>query len=329
MKLSKSPYATYVYQIDFGFEKSLSSNADIYIEDLKECHPSLLVKFTNLKALEFHEPPSSLPQAQKTAYMNTVISILRYVPLPNLTELVIKFPITYDFSRFFPSRINSLQIPIEDVVKHLRHLGLSVCAFTDSADSRYRQTSIVPEYAALPNNIYAPHLFRMVESASNLESLILSSVNILDIDIIAFPSSLCLQSLYLGGVSISSPNLLALINQSAHKIKYVNFCLLKLQSGTWQEVLLQMCELPHLLDINIDCSGYSLTGSSSHLADRLPPIPGYCPNIETMHDLDLNALGNLQWRVNSNRISIGLQPFSDTDYRHINEPSVGFGGDRL
>lgn len=55
-----------------------------------------------------------------------------------------------------------------------------------------------------------------------------------------------------------------------------------------------MCKLPRLLDINIDYGGYTLTGSSSHLADRLLPRPECRPNIETMHNLDLTELSNLQ-----------------------------------
>lgn len=327
IQLSKSPYATCVCQIDFGFKESLPSDAiTLYIEALAEWHSSLLVKFTNLRALGFHEPPLSLPQAQRAVYMGTVISILRYAPLPNLSELEVRFPITHDFGRFFPNRTNSLQIPIEDILQHLRHLELCVCAYTDSADQRHRQTPVLPEYAALPNGTYAPHLFRMVENAPKLESLILSSVNILDFDSVTFPSTLCLESLHLGGVSISSDVLLSLINQSAHKMKYISFWLVKLKSGTWQQVLLQLCKLPRLLDINIDYGGYTLTGSSSHLADRLLPSPECRPNIETMHTLDLTELGNLQWQVNSNRIAIGLQPFPDTDYRHINKPSLEFEG---
>lgn len=83
-----------------------------------------------------------------------------------------------------------------------------------------------------------------------------------------------------------------------------------------------MCKLPHLLDINIDYSGYSLTGSSSALALRVLPYPDSRQNIETMNELDVHALGDLQRHVNANRIAAGFRPFPDSDYRHINKPSV-------
>lgn len=324
INLSKSSCAKYVCKIDFGF-KDRSSSIDnalhtLYIHDLAEFNASFLVQFTNLRALGFNKPPSSLPQSQRTVYINTVVSILRDVPLRNLAELEVSFPVTHDFGRFFPNRINSLQIPIEDVLQQLRHLRLNVCAYTDSADQRYSHTPILSEYAALPNGTYAPHLFRMVESAPNLQSLMLSSLNILDIDSVAFPSPLCLQCLYLGGISISSHVLLSLISQSKQEMKYIEFWLVKLNSGTWEQVLLEMCELPRLLDINIDSVGYSLTGSSSDLATRLLPSPDCPTNIETWHYDDFTALGNLQRQINSHRVAIGLKPFPDTDYRHIKEP---------
>lgn len=321
MKISQSPYALHVCQLDFGFDKfsSTTKTADLsYIEDLSGCLSSLLVRFPNLAALEFNEPPSSVPQVQRKLYMDTVASVLRYVPLPNLTELEIKFPITHDFGRFFPTNPSFLQIPTRDIVQRLRHLGLYVCAYTDQHDQRHWLTPILPEYAALPNDNFASRLFRIAEIAPNLESLAIHSVNILDIDFLAFPYSLCLRSLCLGGVSISSDILLLLFDQSAKRIKYIDFWLVKLKSGTWQQVLLHMCKLPLLLDINIDFGGYSTTGSSSHLASRIAPDPHYRPNIETENSLDFSALGVLQRQVNSNRIAAGFQPFPDTDYRHIN-----------
>ncbi|KAJ5607072.1 hypothetical protein N7537_003691, partial [Penicillium hordei] len=160
MRLSKSPYATCVCQIDFGFKESRQSDAStLYIEDLAERHSSLLIKFTNLRALGFHEPPLSLPQAQRAAYIDTVISIFCYIPLPSLSELEVRFPITHDFGRFFPNRPNSLQTPIEDIIQHLRHLGLYVCAYTDSADQRHKQTPVLPEYTAFPNSTYPPPIY--------------------------------------------------------------------------------------------------------------------------------------------------------------------------
>jgi hypothetical protein len=162
----------------------------------------------------------------------------------------------------------------------------------------------------------------MVELAPNLESLALRSVDILDIDSLVFPSSLCLRSLYLEGVSVSCHVLLSLVKQLPENIRFINFRLVKLKSGTWQRVLLEMRQLPHLLDINIDHSGYSLTGPSSDLALRVLPNPECPQNIETMNGLDEHALGDLQRHVNANRTAAGFRPFPESDYRHINKLSL-------
>lgn len=131
MKLSKSEYFVDVRQIDIGFRDdssySLSNAANaLYIEDLFRCLSSCLVKFPNLAALEFHEPPSGLSQVKRRSYMEAVVSTLRYVPLLNLTELEVKFPITYDFGQFFPNQTSSVQIPVQDIIRSLRHLGVYV-----------------------------------------------------------------------------------------------------------------------------------------------------------------------------------------------------------
>lgn len=328
MELSKSPYAVHVHHIDFGFQKTTSDSppntAALYIEDLFGCLSSCLIKFSKLAALEFHEPPPGLSQEKRRAYMDAVSSTLRYVPLPNLRELELRFPITYDFGRFFPTQTTSVRIPVEDVTQGLRHLGVYSCEYTDQRDQRYWLKPVLPEYAALPNNMYATRMLRMIEIAPNLQSFAIHSRDILDIDFLAFPPSLRLRCLDLAGVSVSCNNLLALIKQSIQRISYINFSLVKLNSGTWREVLVQMCQLPCLLDINIEGSGYSLTGTSSDIALRLLPEPDRPQDIETMDSFDVPALGNLQRHVNSNRIAFGLQPFPETDYRHINSASLEY-----
>lgn len=98
------------------------------MEDLSGILSSCLSKFRNLKALEFHGPPASLPPEQRQVYISTVVAALRYVPLPKLTELNVAFPITHKFGRFFPDRTTALHIPIDEVLEGLQHLGLYVCA---------------------------------------------------------------------------------------------------------------------------------------------------------------------------------------------------------
>ena len=194
---------------------------------------------------------------------------------------------------------------------------MHVCEFTDRLDHRYSDEPVLPELAALPNSTYASELFRMIKLAPNLELLAICRRNILNLDSLAFPSSLRLQSLFLGGISISPHVLVSFVNQSVDMIQYIDIRLVKLESGTWQQVLLEFCELPHLFDIFVDECGYSLTGSSSHLA--FPELPGlqHRQHIETMDRLDLRGLGKLQAKVVSNRFAGGLKPFPKTYFQYI------------
>lgn len=319
MKLSNSSYAAYVCHIDLEFENATRSadtaNA-LYVEDLARLLSSCLVKFTNLKALEFHKPPPHLCQERRRIYIDTVISPLRDVRIPNLAELEVHFSIAHDFRHFFPAKISPSWIPVSDILQNLRHLGLYVCANTDQRDQRDGMELVMLEYAAFLNSTHAHHLIRMVELAPNLKSLTVNIPNILDLDELDFSPSLRLQSLCLGGVSISSHKLLSLIEQSKETIRYINFSPVKLNSGTWQQALVQLCTLPRLLDFRTSRSGYSWRHG---LAPQLPPNSYYCLNIETVNPLDRCALGNLQRQVNANRIVAGFPPFTELDYQYIDQ----------
>jgi hypothetical protein len=322
-EISNSPNAIHVRQIDLGYSEIGKSTAElqVYVEDLAGILLPCLHRFPNLRALVFGEPASSLPQEYRQIYINTVTTALLYVPLPNLVELELCFPITHNFRHLFPAGASPLRTPIENILRPLRHLGLFVREYTGTQDQRYYREPVLPEYAALPTDTNSFHLFKMVELATNLESLAIGSTDYLSFD----PEPLSqnrLRCLYLNCVSISSDSLLAFIDQSKESIRYIELWQVKMDSGTWQHVLLELCGLPRLLDFVIKSSGYSFTGSSSHLAPGLLPPPDDPQDIETYNYLDNYALGNLQRRVNTNRVAAGFQPFSDFEYSYINRPSL-------
>lgn len=176
----------------------------------------------------------------------------------------------------------------------------------------------MPEYAALPNETYAPFLFKLIEPAINLRSLSIRSADILNLDPIKFSPSLRLRILYLSGVSISAHDLLSLVVQSRESLRTITLVVVKLNTKTWHHVLLEISKLPQLIDFHIDSSGYSSTGLSSHLAPGLGllPEPDNPSAIETLGHNDYPALDHLQRAVNANRVKSGLQPFSEYDYRY-------------
>lgn len=78
MKLSTSPYAVHVCEIEFGFgqNESRSTNA-LYIEHLVGILALCLDRVSNLKALKFLEPPSSLSQDKSRSIWTRLLR--RYV----------------------------------------------------------------------------------------------------------------------------------------------------------------------------------------------------------------------------------------------------------
>lgn len=117
---------------------------------------------------------------------------------------------------------------------------------------------------------------------------------------------------------------LRLVNrkQSQGTIAFIDFSLVRLNSGTWQQIFMELCTFQHLLDFYIQHSGYSLAGSSSGLAAIMLPDPKCLLSVESENPLDTNALGNLQRQVNANRISAGFPPCPERDYRYINFPPL-------
>ena len=329
-RLSRSTYAVNVRQIDLGFETYASTDEyQSYVEDLAGLLSSCLVRFPRLSALEVHSPPSYLPQEERRVFIDTIVAALRYVPLPNLTELELSFPITHEFGKLFSDKASPIRIPIEDILGSLRHLHLSVTEYTGLLWQRYDTRPVSPANAALPNESYAIHLFRLVQAAINLDSLLIRCTDVLTLDNIEFSPSLRLKSLCLDGVSISSPKLISLVEQCKDTVKHIELYLVQLNSGTWQNVLMRISKLPRLQYFLIDSVGYSLTGSSSELAARLLPQPDNPADIETNNVFDLFALGNLQRQVNANRVATGLPPMSKSVYQHLDRWSLEFAMERF
>jgi hypothetical protein len=325
VEISKSRLAQYVRELELGFEgipKRADDRPDL--EDFAGMLSPCLAQFKNLKELSFDAPRPApyLSQEETRSYINTIVMTLRYVSLPNLTELDIQFPLCHDFGLFFPSKGSSaVQIPITNILRQLRRLELKVCVYTGFRHQRYWQHDpILPEHAALPNENHASCLYQMLEPAINLTSVSISSEDILNLDPVNFSSSIQLRSLSLTGISISAHNLLALIAQSRERLEYIFLDLVQLNSETWHKVLLEISKLPRLVNFRVESGGYSPTGSSAHLATTIPPDPDHQPNLETYSKEDILALGVLQRVVNVNRVNAGLKPISKYEYFFIEDP---------
>lgn len=318
MEVSKSPLVRHVRELEFRFEIAYNRvddrpDLEAFVETLSPC----LARLANLRELSFERPQSYFSQEETRSYINSIVMALLYVPLPNLTALELRFPICHDFGQFFAPASNTGHTPIASVLRKLQSLTLEVCSYTNSRSRRYGRSPILPEHAAFPNEIHASYLYQMLEPAINLTSLSISSRDILNLDPANFSSSVHLQSLTLSGVSISAHTLLTLIDQSSSTLECMQLKLVKLNSETWEHVLVEIAKLPRLTDFSVDTGGYSKTGASAHLATVTARRPDRQPNIETSSRDDLVALGALQCTVNANRVKSGLEPYRTNYYLYL------------
>ncbi|KAJ5835936.1 hypothetical protein N7447_001962 [Penicillium robsamsonii] len=233
--LSNSPYAQHVRQVDIGYGSFPCSIEEVisYTEDLAGLLSSCLRQFPNLKALDFRGPSFTfLPYDKTKASIDSMLMSLCYVPLPNLTELELQLPMTNDFAPLFAENISTLRIPIEQTLSRLHYLGLHVYAQTNQQSC-------------------AAHLLNIVKLSTSLTSLSLSSTNYLSIDRLKLGSTVRLRFLSLHKVKISSRNLVNIIEQCSESMQYIELRHVKLEAGTWREILSAIDSLPHLYDFDI------------------------------------------------------------------------------
>lgn len=298
-KISKNEHcAKLVRKINFGFNEASSHRRDAsFTQQFVEHLPSILTQLPDIRALQFNEPSAKMRQWHRDRYMETVASCLRRVPLPSLKELIIKFPITRDFEKFYLEHLVSRQDPIESVLHRLQRLELHVC-------SRYVVAPSEQSFAS-KNRLYAPHLCQMVEGAPSLNDLALKSADTIDIDNLNWPSTPRLRYLNLEGVAISSDTLISLMHQSAETMEGVYFWRVELKSGTWLKIILEMGKLPRLTDVILSRCAYSATGTSAHL--------------DTTNAFDEAALEWLLRKINRRRIKFGYEPFNEWTMEGANE----------
>jgi hypothetical protein len=216
---------------------------------------------------------------------------------------------------FFEKELTASRIPIEHVLQQLHHLNVGVYDNTGHGGQRYWSTPLSAAKSSFPNATHAFQLFRFIKLAENLTSLQISSNDILNLDDLDFSSLDHLHILYLSDTAISSENFLSLIERCSETMSRIEFLRVELNSGTWQDILVQISQLRSLRYFHIDSSGYSQTGQSSHLAPGLLPPLDDPQDIETHNFLDYNALGNVQRKVNANRSAVQLPQMTSFDYR--------------
>ncbi|OJJ67773.1 hypothetical protein ASPBRDRAFT_134971 [Aspergillus brasiliensis CBS 101740] len=315
--VSRSKYAANVRYLETGCNRwglyPLSSLGQD-IQDLAGLFSPCLARLSDLRILKFRASCESLTRDYEVTAIKTIVTALRYVDLSHLEGLELFFPIAHDFGYFFPNHSTPLHIPMEHLLHRLKYLALHVTAYTKQLGQRYWKTPVLPAHAALPNDLYAAHLFRLVELAPHLEALHISSTDVLPFYTIHFSPALHLTSLCLCRVLITFDHFRALMEQCKDHLKHIELSLVQLHSGTWYTALTQLRQLPHLIDFSIYSCGYPDSGPNAHLGGLLP-APDDPEPLETMSSADYDGLHKLRKFVNENRVALGLVPFDRKDSR--------------
>ncbi|OJJ00873.1 hypothetical protein ASPVEDRAFT_127134 [Aspergillus versicolor CBS 583.65] len=317
VEISRSELAGHVRHLETGYGRwghyqSPSRGQDI--QDLAGLLLPCLTQLSDLRVLKFRASCKSLTRDQEGTAIKAIVTALRYVPLPRLEGLEIFFPVAYDFGFFFSNQSTPLHIPMENILRRLKYLALHVTAFTKQQGQRYWRSSVLPAHAALPNDLHAVNLLRLVELALRLEVLRITSTDILPFYTIHFSPAVGLTSLCLERVLITFDHFSALIDQCKDYLEHIELSLVQLYSGTWYTVLTYLRHLPHLIDVSIGSCGYPPTGPNADLVGILPEPDDPKP-LETMDSEDYEGLYGLREFVNRNRVALGLEPFERTDSR--------------
>ncbi|PYH73761.1 protease inhibitor [Aspergillus vadensis CBS 113365] len=316
-EISRSKYAAHVRNLETGYDRSGASLCRTLGPDIQDFAGLLspcLAQLSDLRVLKFRASGESLTRDHERAAIKAIVTALRFVILPHLEGLELFFSIAHDFRYFFPSHFSPMHIPMEDLLHGLKYLALHITAYTKELGQRYWRTPVPPAYAALPNDLHAAHLFRLVELAPNLEALQISSMDVIPFHTIHFSPALRLTSLCLTRVLITFDHFRALTDQCKDHLKHIELTLVQLHSGTWYMVLTQLRQLPHLIDFSIGSCGYPSTGPNAHLTVMLPP-PDDPEPLETMSSADYDGLDELRDFVNANRVALGLEPWERRDRR--------------
>ncbi|PYH36340.1 protease inhibitor [Aspergillus neoniger CBS 115656] len=316
-EISRSKYAAHVRHLETGYNSWGTTFCPIIgqeIQDFAGLLSPCLAQLCDLRVLKFRASSESLSRDREWAAIEAIVTALRFVILPHLEGLELFFPMAHDFRYFFPSLFSPLHIPMQDLLHRLKYLALHVTAYTKSLGQRYWTTPVLPAHAALPNDLHAAHLFRLVELAPNLEGLRISSTDIIPFHTIHFSPALRLTSLCLERVLITFDHIRALSGQCKDHLKHIELSLVQLHSGTWHMVLTQLRQLPHLIDFYIGSCGYPSTGPNAHLRAFLPE-PDDPEPLETMNFEDDEGLSELRDFVNANRVALGLKPWERRDFR--------------
>jgi len=314
--LCKSPYASFVQHLKVGFENAdgpdspshWSSNREYMQRLARFLLTSLLSRLSNLAVLEVKcayyplSPERGFAPDLARLFTHSLAQSLHNNPLPKLRELSLSFPVITEDGRFRDGFSSTAPITIEQVVRRLEHLEIF---HSDDLNGDRRWVSSRPLLRFQP-------LSKIIEAAENLTSLHIGSANLLTLHNLDFSSLNRLHTLQIKGAAISCEDILSLMDICSEAMCRIRLNDVQLRSGTWEDVLLRISQLPSVQWFRLSWCGYARDGESSHL---IPPLgPSVNHYIASTHTADYAALRDLKQKVNDNRSVVGLPELQDHLY---------------
>ncbi|KAM0421427.1 hypothetical protein ACHAPT_010781 [Fusarium lateritium] len=219
---------------------------------------------------------------------------MRRSRLDKLDEVDLWLPIAFDFGHFLDDEDATGDCEsTESLFKRLSYLDLHYVHSTEEGQG-------IEFRAHHTNKTYDKYVRQLLSLAPNLRTLwVEGPADYLFLNHSAFSASLRLKSLDLDSLSIGADDFSAVVRQSADTLEKLVMRGIYLTSGTWEEILVTMSELPLLVDFFIETCGYG-----TETADYRPPSlhhSQYDWFLETNRDEDLDALEGVLIRLQENK----------------------------
>lgn len=276
---------------------------------------SALPRFSQIQSLKFDFPsiPYSDNWEQDNAdFFESMATAMRRSKLEKLDELHIWLPLAFDFGYFLDDNYGT-GYSTKALFERLAYLDLNYQESTGEGQG-------VGFRSHQPNEEYSKYVRQLVSLAPNVHTLWLEGDHVL-LDHTAFSPSLRLNSLDLQGLTMNASVLTAIIRQSNETLQKAVMRGVYLESGTWEEILSAMSELPLLVDFFIETCGYSFEPEAAHYRSSVLNHHEYESSydltydffMETKRSSDIDALGDVLVRLHKNKCRLHGDSYGEAD----------------
>lgn len=250
----------------------------------------VLAKFHNLKAVDIWSDEFELPE-RTMGFVPQIMTTIADLQLRGAIQKVTNLRAPVDGANQLKMLLehDDHKAAIRHFLRRIKHLDFTGFNFLDTNDV----------------SMELLNLDTLMKSSPNLLSLtILGDYTLVPLSNPNSSPTLRLESLDLSALEITSYHLLTLLEACKESIKFISLDNMKLLSGTWLHVLVQMKKYKNLITVFFMHSD--------------PFLDGLRDEDEDFVDVFLShALGDVQRQTNANRHAAGLKPWTAKTYLYL------------